>query len=320
MDPKHMTRTSFCEKEIDNVTDNDMKKYILDNLDIKTQIKYNSRYAKIFNEQYRKNLNNPHVMCLKSSGTPYLLYLTQINDTNYCFLIDKKIKDGYKYPKIFIVHYRFSPELFQGTLFEVELTRNKKQEWCLIIGDIYSESGNSCKNVQIHDRMNRCINIMENKYIDDSFCNVCPIIIKKYFDLNEIETVLNDFIPKLPYRIRGFYFVPLKTNYSKILYLMKDGDYKKVNSNKKKNISFRIIKTVKPDVYELYIHNEQKTSITKHSYASIPNIKTSKWVKELIENKDECYVECYYNPIFNKWTPLKESSYADTIIDIPNNT
>ena len=142
MDPKHMTRTSFCEKEIDNVTDNDMKKYILDNLDIKTQIKYNSRYAKIFNEQYRKNLNNPHVMCLKSSGTPYLLYLTQINDTNYCFLIDKKIKDGYKYPKIFIVHYRFSPELFQGTLFEVELTRNKKQEWCLIIGDIYSESGN----------------------------------------------------------------------------------------------------------------------------------------------------------------------------------
>ena len=101
---------------------------------------------------------------------------------------------------------------------------------------------------------------------------------------------------------------------------MKDGDYKKVNSNKKKNISFRIIKTVKPDIYELYIHNEQKTSITKHSYASIPNIKTSKWVKELIENKDECYVECFYNPIFNKWTPVKESSCADTIIDIPNNT
>ena len=101
---------------------------------------------------------------------------------------------------------------------------------------------------------------------------------------------------------------------------MKDGDYKKVNSNKKKNISFRIIKTVKPDVYELYIHNEQKTSITKHSYASIPNIKTSKWVKELIENKDECYVECYYNPIFNKWTPLKESSYACKILSNYNSS
>ena len=30
MDPKHITRTSFCNKEVDNVTDNSMKKYILD--------------------------------------------------------------------------------------------------------------------------------------------------------------------------------------------------------------------------------------------------------------------------------------------------
>ena len=38
MDPKHITRTSFCNKEIDNVTDNSMKKYILDNLKIKTNL------------------------------------------------------------------------------------------------------------------------------------------------------------------------------------------------------------------------------------------------------------------------------------------
>uniref|UniRef100_A0A6C0L2D2 mRNA capping enzyme adenylation domain-containing protein n=1 Tax=viral metagenome TaxID=1070528 RepID=A0A6C0L2D2_9ZZZZ len=316
MDPKHMTRTSFCDKEIDNVTDNDMKKYILDNMNIKTNMRYDMRYAKIFNEQYRKNLNNPHILCLKSSGTPYLLYLTQINDTNYCFLIDKKVKDGYTYPKIFIVHYRFSPELFQGTLFEVELTRDKQQEWCLIIGDIYTHSGISLKNTQIHDRMNKCIQIMEEKYIDDSFCNVCPIIIKKYFDLGELETVMNEFIPNLPYRVRGFYFIPLKTNYSKILYLMKEGDYKKANSKNKKYISFRIIKTVKPDVYELYLYNEQKTTIHKHSYATIPNIQTSEWVKKLVDDKDECYVECSYNPIFKKWAPMKESFGADTVIDV----
>ena len=107
MDPKHITRTSFCDKKIDNVTDNSMKKYILDNLNIKTGVKFNQRYAKVYNEQYKNNLNNPHIICLKSSGTPYLLFCTQINDVNYCFLIDKKVKDGYEYPKIFIVHYRF---------------------------------------------------------------------------------------------------------------------------------------------------------------------------------------------------------------------
>ena len=279
MDPKHITRTSFCNKEIDNVTDNSMKKYILDNLSLKTKINYNYRYAKIYNEQFSKNLNNPHILCLKSCGTPYLLFLTQINDTNYCFLIDKKIKDGYEYPKIFVVHYRFDPGLFNGTLFEVELIRDKKNEWSLLIGDIYTMSGISLQTVQIHDRMNHCIDIMENKYINDSFVDICPIYIKKYFDLQQVEYVMKDFIPTLSYRVRGFYFVPLKTSYAKILYLFKDSDYKKVNSTNKKFISFRIIQTVKPDVYELYLYNEQKTNIQKHSYAYIPDIQTSKCVK-----------------------------------------
>ena len=63
-------------------------------LKIKTGITYNMTYARIFKE-YSKNLNNPHIVCLKSSGNSYLLFCTQISDTNYCFLIDKKIKDGY---------------------------------------------------------------------------------------------------------------------------------------------------------------------------------------------------------------------------------
>jgi hypothetical protein len=316
MDPKHITRTSFCNKEVDNVTDNSMKKYILDNLTLKTDIKYDSRYAKVYNEQFKKNLNNPHVFCLKSSGTPYLLFCSQINDINYTFLIDKKIKDGYEYPKIFIVHYRFDPELFQGTLFEVELTRDKHNSWSILIGDIYYMSGKSLKNKQIHDRMNDCNEILENKYIDDSFCNICPLSIKRYFDIQQVEEVINDFIPKLTYRVKGFYFVPLKTSYSKILYLLRENDYKKVNSVNKSLISFRIIKTVKPDIYELYLYNEQRSSIIKHSYASVKNIEKSQWLKELTEKNDECIVECKFNQRFNKWEPVKEGSTLDTVIDV----
>tara|TARA_B100000902_G_C27289299_1_gene906251 strand:+ start:1258 stop:2211 length:954 start_codon:yes stop_codon:yes gene_type:complete len=316
MDPKHITRTSFCNKEIDNVTDNSMKKYILENMKLKTKIEYKSRYAKIYNEQYKKNLNNPHIICVKSSGTPYLLFCTQINDVNYCFLIDKKIKSGYEYPKIFLVHYRFSPDLFKGTLFEAELIRDNDHEWSLLLGDIYTLKGISQNTIQIQERVNNCIDIMENDYIVDSFCDICPIFIKKYFDFHQIEEILYDFIPSLSYRVRGLYFVPLKTSYSKILYLFKDDDYKKVNSSNKKFISFRIIQTVNPDIYELYIYNEQKTNIEKHSYASIPDIQTSKWVKELLDTKDECIVECKYNPLFKKWVPIKEGKALDTILDI----
>ena len=91
---------------------------------------------------------------------------------------------------------------------------------------------------------------------------------------------------------------------------------KKVNSSNKELKSFRIIKTVKADIYELYLYNEQKSNIIKHSYASIPDIKTSQWLKELTETKDECIVECKMNPLFNKWVPMKEGTKVDTIIDV----
>ena len=95
-----------------------------------------------------------------------------------------------------------------------------------------------------------------------------------------------------------------------------DDDYKIVNSTKKKNVSFRIIKTITPDIYELYLYNEQKTNIEKHSYASIPNIETSRWVKELVDTKTEAIVECSFHKKFMKWTPIKEGTSIDTILDV----
>ena len=305
MDTKSLTKTSFCGKEIDNVTNNDMKQYILDNLKTKSGLQYTSKYAKIYNDNFSKNLNNPHLVCLKSIGSPYFLYCTQINDVNYCFLIDKKIKDGYKFPKIFLVHYRFESEIFNGTLFETELLRDNCNKWHLLIGDIYIYKGEKLDNKQITERMNIINDIIINKYIDDTFCNICPIKIKRYFDINQIKYITEEFIDKLDYRIRGLYFVPLKTSYAKILYMFNDDEYKKSNYKNKTTINFKIVKTIKPDVYELYLNNETKSSIIKHSYASIPNIKTSLWLKELFDQKEDIIVECKLNKRFNKWAPIK---------------
>ena len=80
-----------------------------------------------------------------------------------------------------------------------------------------------------------------------------------------------------------------------------DQEYKKNNYKNKTTINFKIIKTIKPDVYELYLNNETKSSIIKHSYASIPNIKTSKWLKDLLDSKEDVMVECKLNKNFNKW-------------------
>ena len=100
MDSKSLTKTSFCDKEIDNVTNNELKKHILDDMCQKTNITYKTRYARMFNQQYLKNFNNPHILCLKTIGSPYLLYCTQINDVNYCFLIDKNFSYDAVFPVV----------------------------------------------------------------------------------------------------------------------------------------------------------------------------------------------------------------------------
>ena len=86
----------------------------------------------------------------QSLDSPPFLTLNEIISLGfYGQRIDKKIKDGYSYPKIFLVHYRFNDEIFNGTLFEVELIRDKMNEWSILIGDIYIYRGEKLNTKQI---------------------------------------------------------------------------------------------------------------------------------------------------------------------------
>jgi len=306
MDPSGLTKTSFCGKEIDNVTNNDTKKFILDDMRIKCGgIQYNTRYAKVYNEQYSRNLNNPHIICLKTAGTPYLLYCTQINDNNYCFLIDKKVKEGYDYPKIFLVHYRFDASLFSGTLFETELVRDKNQNWFLLLSDLYYYKSSKCNQV-IMDRVSLIHKTLTDEYEKDSFCDICPFQVKTYFDFKD-KSKIQPFIKSLNYNVRGLYFVPIKVSYSKILYLLKDGDLD-IAKVKKDTLNFQITPTMKRDVYDLYLQGPN--NVVKQGIACIPNLKCSQMIRKLFEESDvhtDVRVECRYNDKFEKWQPLQKT-------------
>ena len=48
MDPSSLTKTSFSGKTVDNVTNNELKEFILNDMKLKCGgIQYNSRYAKV---------------------------------------------------------------------------------------------------------------------------------------------------------------------------------------------------------------------------------------------------------------------------------
>ena len=315
MEPSSFTKTSFCNIEIDNITKNESKQYILNQMSLLCSgIKYNSRYAKVFNEQFSKNLNNPHIFFLKSSGTPYLLFMSQINGINYCFFIDKKIKEGYDYPKIFILPYEFSPELYKGSLFECELIRKKNKKWCLAINDIYYHEGKSLKKTIIIDRINTIHTILTNQFTENDFHSTCPLFIKKYFDYKDIHYAINEFAPQLDYNTRGIYFVPLRVDYSNILYIFpKESNPVVMKETIKTTKCFRIMKTMKPDVYELYLSNGD--NIIKQDIALVQTTLLSHTLLNYFEGKsfdDEILVECKFHERFKKWVPV---SLSDGPID-----
>ena len=325
MDTCSFTKTAFCGKKIDNVTDNRVKEFILKDLSLKTNKNYNSRYAKVLNENYMKNLKNKHIVNVKTGGAPYLLYITEISGNDYTFLIDKKIKVGYDFPKIFVLNYRFSKDIYKGTLFETELVRDNNSNWFLLLGDIYLYLSSSLQNTNIIDRVNIMHNILEEKYTkSDSI--ICPPMIKKFFNMFEIDTIMNEYIPSLNYISRGLYFVPLKCSYSNILYLF-DKDKSNItksntssntksntksNTSSNKSVNFRIEKTMCPDVYELYL--KENDILVKKGLACIPNYEKSVFVNELFQDeKKEIFVECVYNKDFGKWEPMKESYSVDNV-------
>ena len=161
------------------------------------------------------------------------------------------------------------------------------------------------------DRMNIIHDFLENEYNSDSFCDICPLQVKRYFDFKDKDFIMNEFIPGLNYGTRGFYFIPLKSSYSKILYLFKEGELQ-IKIEKKETLNFAIQKTLKRDVYDLYLQGPN--NIVKQGIACVPNLKTSQMLRDLFNeltsstsDHTDLRVECKYNEKFKKWEPLKKT-------------
>ena len=356
MEPTSFTRTNFCGIQVDNITENEAKQYILNQMSLRCSgMSHKSRYAKVYNESYKGNLSNPHVVCLKSSGTPYLMFITQINETNYTFLIDKKIQEGYSYPKIFIVPYTWAPEVYEGTLMECELIRDRAQKWFLSIGDMYYEKGTPMNQMVIIERINHLHRLVSGDSVESGFSKTCTLCIKRYFDYKDIMTMIHEFVPTLSYDIRGCYFVPMRCSYAKIVLLLprdnpmngppqggplnglpqggarlvpakrakqgpavhtKQQDHGKtttmaITPNIIKHVGdireFRIMKTLKPDVYEVY--SEDQGHFKKHGLLLVQTSAHSQLLYDRFRTQGEIVkLPCVLNERFNKWAPAVISS------------
>ena len=92
---------------------------------------------------------------------------------------------------------------------------------------------------------------------------------------------------------------------------------------KQKTCDFLIKPTIKPEVYELYCRSVDR-HIERYSYAGIPNMETSLFVKNLVKDVEydmdlttymnsnkRVYVKCKFNKITKKWIPIERAEQMD---------
>ena len=320
---------SFCSDAAHNVVNPEAKQYIMNRLKEKHNININKKHAFILNQKSVYFLEKTqHIISIKSSGTNYYLYLTNINNINYCFYIDRKIKSGYTYPRIISVKYSFSDEVFDDTLLDGELVRDQddNDSWIFLITDLLVLKGKKLE-CNIVNRFNLLYQMLTNDYNKNHELDICPLIVKKLFLYKDYDELITRFIPSLPYKTNGLYFNSLNTKHANQLFLFKTGNnhHSKKSIVKKKenvkqnesqneksiNIVLKIEKTEKSDIYNLFCKNRSESH--KLGMAHISNLRTSKMIRKLFQgtSDENVLVNCKYNEKFNKYEPISKADTND---------
>lgn len=212
---------SFCDKIGYNIKHDVYKETILQDLEANYGFKVVQRHHENFDQNsqatQRRIRTIPHMVSTKTNGNPYLLYLTKYNFSNQCIFIDKKIQHGYFHPRMICVKLWFQDKLFENTLFDGEMVKDKDNKWTYIINDIIAKENNPLRSLKLIQRINIVYSTLRESYYNDSTA-CCTLCVKRYFKVEEIPYIVNEFIPKLNYTCRGLYFKPIYSNFKDLLY------------------------------------------------------------------------------------------------------
>ena len=306
---------SFCNKSAINIINSDAKQLIMDSLSENYGINMKHKYANLLNKNSMQYLSKqPHLISIKTGGSNYFLYLTKLDDINTCLFIDRKVKQGYTLPRIISAKFRFSDDLFNGTLLDGELVRDNENNWMFLLSNLLVYKGTSVEK-NIVWKYNTMYDMLTNEYTKDPVLDICYLFVKRLFKYNEYSKMITMYIPNLKYNIRGIYFNTLNTKHCNHLFMyprnmnstavpFNKQTTKNVNNSVMLDKNFLLRKTEQPDIYHLYIMKDN--AIAYYNVALIQKLKTSKIIKKwFTENekneKNETIVKCNFNSKFKKW-------------------
>jgi hypothetical protein len=288
----------------DDNTKNDIINLLLLNLGVKHQ--------EIIDETHANDIkNNVHSVCIQSVGIPYLMYIINHNSEQICYMINK---DTYV---LYTIDLKFKNNVYNETLLDVEYIMSDN---LMIINDIYKFCGEDLSKKYLLMRMNMSKKLF-NLYNREK--NGLLFDTKYYFQYKHLEHIYKSYRKKLKYNTNGLLFKRNNITHTVYYYIFKKNEFK-ITEDHGDESKFFIIKkdNTLPDIYELYCQN-MSSKLYKHSYASIPSLKCSMYMRNMFikqnendnENDDnELIFECKYITEFNKWYPVDRANKEVSII------
>lgn len=341
----HLGEISFCDHVAYNIKCEDTKKAIMEQL-----TRYNVNIIQRHHQTFTNELipvlnNNPHAVSLRSNGNPYLLFLTRHNSINVCMFIDKKIQQGYFLPRIILTKMWFGDVLYNDTIFEGEMVKNKNGTWSYLVSDIIVESGKHLGMHNLVKRLERTVHIFSTMYVHNRMLPF-DIVHKQYYHYPEFPKVV-ELMNTSPFTCRGVYFKPLFLKFKDILvnaddsvvvkvvkqkykdhgnFLLNPDDVANPKTNEVKEINTYRIKpvvdthkaedTVVPQTTKYYLRKTSSPDIydlfdekqSLNMTACVNTLATSKMLKQAFKDKtlvDKLLFECSYCSQFGKHIPVR---------------
>lgn len=237
----HTGVISFCDRIAPNIKSSDTKEEILRELRGRFQVNILQKHWHKLDEEGVTHLyRSPHFACLRSNGNPYYMYFTRYEDTPIVYYIDKKIQPGYQVPRIILGRGKWSESLFNGTLMEGEMVKDKYGGWVFLVNDIMAYKGEYLAQYTLPERLEYGYKIFAEDYKRDLVMDVCKYHIKRYAHATQDGvSALLDIRAELPYTSRGLYLWPFSLKFKPKLYNFDDTLIKTVTRKVKDTPDFR---------------------------------------------------------------------------------
>lgn len=212
---------NFCGKKAFNIKQDSVKEILLNSLDKHFGLRIMQKHHENYKASLLPRLQTiPHYLSTKTNSSSYFLFFTKFKDDNVSVFIDKKIQNGYLYPRMILTDFEFDDKMFvgtneKGTVFDGEMVC-ANGDWIFLINDVVLHHVKNFTS-SFHNRLNLIYSVL-NTLFEPKDTDICSFQVKRYFKYTEINE-LEEFIANLPYTCRGLYFKPVfETDFQAVMY------------------------------------------------------------------------------------------------------